>query len=101
MTVSRILTIGTAALSVLAAIGCSSPQPSPYVDTSPAPTYVQAAPLPEPVVTAEVMPAPAPAPTVVAVNNDPIVMASSTPIYTSSNSSPTVITERAPRADRN
>ena len=97
MTVSRIFATATAALSVLAAVGCSSP-PTQYPAATPAPMVVQAAPPPAPVVTAEVMPSqPLPASTVVEYTPTPVVVASNSPSYTD----PAIITERAPRADRN
>ena len=100
MTILRIFTTATVALSALAAIGCSTPRANQYAEATPAPIYVPAAPAPapEPIMTAEVVPAPLPpASTPVAVSYDPpVVMASNAPVYTT----PTVITERAPRADR-
>jgi hypothetical protein len=97
MNVSRILIAATASLSALATMGCSSPQTNQYAAATPAPVFVPAAPQPEPVMVAEAMPAPPQATTVVVVRDDPIVMAANTPSYVA----PTVITERAPQADRN
>ncbi len=92
MIASKILATATVALSALAAIGCSSPTTNEYASATPAPTIVAATPPPEPVMTAEAMPAP-PASTVIVSDDTPVVVAT--------NTEPAIITERAPRADRN
>jgi hypothetical protein len=95
MTVSRVCTIAAIALSGIAAVGCSAPRTQ--TAEAPAPIVVQSAPPPAPVVTAEVVPAPLPASTVAISNEPPVVVASNAP----SSSDSGMITERAPRADRN
>jgi hypothetical protein len=98
MIVSRIFATATIAAAALAAIGCSSPQTSQMADATPAPAVVPAAPAPEPVMTAQARPAPLPDTTASSTGNDPSVgMTSKWPADTDS----TLITERAPRADRN
>lgn len=98
MDVSRIFVTTAVALSVLAAVGCASQTPretaaAPVVFMAPEPVVIM---VPEPVAVAAPMPADPimvlaePRPQVAMVNEPPLTMASAD-----------IITERAPRADRN
>ena len=99
MNLTRMFFATAVATSVLAAIGCNTPQKAPEVAT--APVTVPAA-APEPVAAADAMPShpalqnerTAEAPV---VNEPPPVVAAKEPVMTP----PADFTERAPRADRN
>ena len=96
MKVSRFIATVTVGISMLAAVGCSSPR-TQYAAAPSYPIVVQSDPPPAPVEMAQVMPAPLPASTMSMSNEAPVVVASNSTSYMA----PAVITERSPRADRN
>jgi len=110
MNVVRTFVATAAAISVLAAIGCTSTQKPAEVATAPIAVPAAPAPAAEPVVAADAMPshpalqnertaevAPTTDAPVVAANDTPVVAASEPAV-----SPPAAeFTERAPRADRN
>ena len=101
MKVSRFIATVTVGISVLAAVGCSSPR-TQYAAAPSYPIVVQSDPPPAPVEMAQVMPAqmmsaPLPASTMSMSNDAPVMVASNSTSYMA----PAVITERSPRADRN
>jgi hypothetical protein len=91
MSILKIVVSAAVTLSVLAAVGCSSNQPTPQAAA--APMAAPAAP-PDPVVAA----APMQAPMAPMAPDAPTMAAAANP---AGNMDTTMVAERAPRADRN